>query len=263
MKYSEAKKYLKVGMMVRIIKYGGTDYQSENRIKMRDEVVKLIGNDNEGWFYFYSQINRGSIFTDDSEELEILTEADGTTPWVNPEPKFKVGDRVRGLPNGYVITNEGWEGEVTRVQDGFIWVKGPGLLQSTMVYSEYFENITPKIDSCATLTMENLNKAIVSMCNSPNPYSFEASYTANPILTKPLKSFKRKESIMESVFAAIKAKLSPTDRMLVKHGYLNSDGTRTSNYESQLKEMAMKKLLEAEDTKEFRDELAAELKEQD
>ena len=65
---------------------------------------------------------------------------------------------------------------------------------------------------------------------------------------------------MNSIFKSIKAKLSPTDRVLVKHDYLNPDGTRTSRYEDNLREVALNKLIEAEDTAEFRAELAKELK---
>jgi len=64
---------------------------------------------------------------------------------------------------------------------------------------------------------------------------------------------------IQNVIKSVKAKLSPVDRKLVKNGFLTSSGKRTGEYNEELQEIAINKLIDAEDTKEFRAELAKSL----
>jgi hypothetical protein len=99
--------------------------------------------------------------------------------------------------------------------------------------------------------------------------SFPVSYSGDFITSDWIHPLITRGSLLEekeqpmNVIQAIKAKLSPVDRILVRNGYLNSNGTRTSMYDEELKKVAIAKLIEAEDTSDFRKELAKELKEND
>ena len=64
---------------------------------------------------------------------------------------------------------------------------------------------------------------------------------------------------IQNVIKSVKAKLSPVDRKLVKNGFLTSSGKRTGEYNEELQEIVINKLIDAEDTKEFRAELAKSL----
>lgn len=66
-----------------------------------------------------------------------------------------------------------------------------------------------------------------------------------------------------SLVKAIKARVSPTDRTLAKHGYLDGRGERTSQYEDELWQAIRERMIDAEDTAEFRKELAAGLRDED
>ena len=82
----------------------------------------------------------------------------------------------------------------------------------------------------------------------------------NPQINEPQA---QKENNQMSVIKMIKAKFSPVDKILVKHGYLTDKGERTSMYEQELKDAAIADLIEAQDTKTFRQELSEALSNED
>lgn len=285
MKYSEAKQYLKEGMTVRVIthnsysgNYAGKKYK-----------IDAVGSGNITNLAF-NCIGGPLIYQDD--EFEILTNPDGSK-WIKPselhekgcdmdldhegrcakdKPQFKVGDRVRVI-------------EVTDCMSGFS-VGNEAVIDNTSLGNSYrFQiriNKNNLIGYCDSKNLE-LVEECADFKEKPLPEKVEYSisipvqgpsttyiikpgqifrlndFPTNYTVTSSLKSFNRKKTTMHSIFESVKAKLSPTDRTLVGAGYLNSDGTLTESYKENLKEMALQRLINAEDTAAFRKELAAEI----
>ncbi len=187
--------------------------------------------------------------------------------------KFSVGDKVRivkRLPNNVSGSEKGWHepnGNVGQIAyilqiQGSVHRLGMGSRYFGLFEEEELE-VLPQTATEAVMAnwIPNINN--FHRCFSPLPSVWSYQPLTSPLI-KPdslPRLFKRKESTMNSIFQAIKAKLSPVDKTLVKHNYLNSDGTRSSMYDEQLQQIAMRKLIDAEDTADFRAELAAELKE--
>lgn len=278
MKFEEAKPFLKEGMKVKGISISVFHDECDGVIG----TIKFFGNDIH---MVYPGSNYGA-YLDNGDELEILTKEDGITPWEDPRkepadpPKFKVGDRVRVLKANISTHLIGKEQIITKIENGRIYTEGSyhGWCndKNTGEFLELLPSEEPKCNHDLDVICIHCVKVYHPSAEEPKeerPHYFVLG--SNPaainiveekIFSYPNyqpKSFKRKESKMNSVIQSLQAKLKPTDKTLVKHGYLNSDGTRTGMYEDQLREMAIKKLIDAEDTKEFRAELASELKEDD
>lgn len=313
MKYSECKEYLKEGMKCRLLV---CDDSCQGEVQLFKRITEA---GNIGFDHHLELVNLGS----NELELEILTEADGVTPWKDPRvsetPKFKVGDRVicvNKIKEGEVDYGSGWElGKVFTIEEisdferPILWPKPTG----HGIYSDCVELLPEKkpkfkvgdkvrdsigridtvklipgmyeydmrdyVKSDQGFVLENQDWDFqkdweLLPAEELKVYKDEFSYQHSPWYGNPTLSciewareyylkkprlFKRKESKMNSIIKSIQAKLNPVDRTLVKHGYLNSNGTRTGMYEDQLREMAIEKLIVAEDTEEFRKELATEL----
>lgn len=174
--------------------------------------------------------------------------------------KFKVGDKVRVYRNKDRGDNSGVGTifTITKIYKDFNEKEDYSAYGDPDGGSWSFHNLE-LIDPMTFTDLEKFHNGYVWQNYIPltKPYEELKQYNYSSSLPR---LFKRKESKMNNIFQAIKAKMSPTDRTLVKHGYLNSDGTRSSMYEDQLREMAIKKLMDAEDTADFRAELASELK---
>jgi hypothetical protein len=265
MRYEEAKPFLKEGMKVKIIS-GACCYNTEGKTGIWNEqnnrLVEL-----EGVGYGWCSLGPAAI-------IDILTESDGVTPWKDPrvkteEPKFKVGDKLKKKTDGDVI-------ELLENNRPGHWISIESVSGCSHWSENWLEENTVKLPDEPETKIDNpgivispeiIQQAVKAVRKydfwSPSLVDWERYMLSNqyyyglPIFTGEPK----KEKTMNNVFQAIKAKLSPTDRTLVKHGYLNSDGSRTESYESQLKEQEIKELIEAQDTSTFRKELAEELRE--
>lgn len=219
----------------------------------------------------------------------IFREEDGTEDWcaemylemygelieVSPasKPKYKVGwfikckndnwKEVRDVGRqGYLLGRTASTKETAKHTDNDDWWTEDEIEKHLITTCEPFTESSEG----TTLSEATLRGAIDQLKDcDPVPrfyFSPEALWGKSLFesITEPLAP--RKESKM-SVIKALKAKLSPTDRTLVRHGYLTNTGERTSTYESELRDAVMSRLIEEEDTKEFRDELARALKEED
>lgn len=77
--------------------------------------------------------------------------------------------------------------------------------------------------------------------------------TPPPLLTK------RKDTKFMSLVKTLKSKLSADDRTLHRHNYIDGKGNRSRCFEDELKAVAIERLVDEEDTPEFRTKLAAAL----
>lgn len=284
MKFSEAREFLKEGMRLKVLS-----------VAPRSSWLHTMGRECT-LNYFSGRTGRGDTdigMLGDNDELEILTEADGVTPWKDPrvkeQPKFKVGDRVRIVnrdsdnttggedfykPNGDV----GETGFIHSESGNFSYhfrIEGKngkyyGLFKSSdleLLPAEEPEEksedkkwylIDPRAAGKMTRVLTGIDVGVEGRDHIMQVYYSIGDGSSEPAPKSKL--FNRKESKMNSLIQSIKAKLSPVDKKLVKAGYLNPDGTQTDMYIQELKELAIRKLVDAEDTKEFRKEIADAIK---
>lgn len=272
----KAESKYKVGMMVRATRYcsGSTAGQIYELEEDPDTGFQLKGtncNCGVGWEIVEPALKSESFQVGDRVKFKGQ-EKEKSIPWdyvCDPEIPREM------LKHGSTFLGKQYEAEFARVT-GFYkeWIlveyisrdEKPVCLGFNSKNLEKVEEIAPVTSTFTTeapiLTTAAINSAM-ELINQGAVYH-RATWTIEDFKPGKIREikprlFNRKPTKMNNIFQAIKAKLNPTDRELVKHGYLNADGTRTGMYEMQLKEMADKKMVDAEDTKEFRKELAKEL----
>lgn len=202
---------------------------------------------------------------------------DGLEPETKETPTFKVGDIVKHKKTGRIDEVESVPGMIDydsrgfgKAEEGFLLKSGNWSFQDEWEKSDLDYNPKDEVvkeDVAFKKEEPKLHLRYNPLAEQLESYTYSGDYkpfsVQESIVTLINSSTEVKEKPMNSIFQAIKAKLSPTDRVLVKNGYLNSDGSRTSMYESELLKVANQKLIEAEDTADFRKALAKELKEDD
>lgn len=102
MKYEESQEFLKEGMKVKVVK---GRYSSFDRYNGKEFSICSINFDHEIAF----DCEDGPLIYKDTDEFEILTEADGMTPWKDPRVEklpFEIGQRVTGQRMGMEFTGK-------------------------------------------------------------------------------------------------------------------------------------------------------------
>jgi hypothetical protein len=217
-----------------------------------------------------------------ASDLSSVTERSECSPKDSPkgsQSEFKVGDRVRVLKRKNAL---GTIRDIDSVGDIQIELdelkeadfKDPFPGTWCFKYDGYKDlekikddPITTSYSKPITIDTESIQRVMNTMhqqmtenwklMNFPI-YGYKPFSLINPF-SEP-KATETKGTSM-SIIKSIKTKLPTNDRILMKHGYLDEKGNRTSMYESELKSVAMQKLIDAEDTTAFRKELAEALKE--
>lgn len=197
------------------------------------------------------------------------------------EAKFKVGDKVRMVECGWDRVPTGAAGRIIEVRTtdvcveyeqridghdgdgtgrfGYCWYSSPTDLEKLEEVSTD-ESVTVNKSAAFPFTLPesvfDYKPIFPTLFERYRPFLFENG----AIINEPMA---QKETTQMQVIKAIKAKLSPVDRTLVKNGYLTSTGERTGKYDSELWESIQAELIAEADTKEFRKELAAALSDEE
>lgn len=223
MRYEEAKQYLKEGMTICYVKVGpccafengdvGKIIFVDNRWKIENE-FHLLQTKSEGYFQ--------------EDEIEILTNPDGT-PWVHPDKqKFKVGDRVmivKDGPENHSGKGVGYEFEIREISNNYCREK---VGVSRGVRTSLLEKIEePK--TAREVMMMSTPSGIPTFFEEFRKLSerkFEKYYLG---VDFGYESKPKRKSFMSNIVEKIKnLKLSETDRILRKHGLEDENGRMTS-----------------------------------
>lgn len=210
MKYKEYQDLLEEGMIIKTTKASRFASCIGEAYKITDLFAPAFhARKGAGRYDFIANCKLGPLIYP-ATELEILTEADGVTPY-RQKNEFKVGDRVVGLcerGEPYMTTCAGYTAEVTATDKADEY--DIELNKQYWVKSKYFK----KINDSATIDTFSINTLVASWDKGINKMAQdERAAICSEEIPKKL-------SVMERLTA------SDDDKVLIKAGYL-ADGELT------------------------------------